>query len=171
MTMDPCRRPLGRGELAYLADMGRQLHDLRERTGLSRAQFGAAAQLSRQHVARLERGERRTRYSTLGRISEVLAMANPELGPSEVILGRLVTAAGPTLATESEYAARVAKRRKSRVARRAHRKQVAAEWVEVLTTRRSAASRHALSLGIAKAAKAGDVTLVRQLLEQMEGER
>ncbi len=75
--------------------------------------MAVAAQVSSRHLRRLERGERRTRPSTLERL--VGALASPgTLGSGEHLLRVLLQAASPALAPEGEHRQRVNNRRERR---------------------------------------------------------
>jgi len=111
-----CRRPIRAHERPHLLNIGRLLRTTREACGLSTAELGLYAELSRIQVWRIEQGQSRTRRSTLRRLAAGLAVANPSL-PFGRLLDDLVDAAGPALAEESSYAERKARRRAVRADR------------------------------------------------------
>ena len=112
------RRPLTDEEFPHLEALGAELRELRERASLSRSQLGWAATVSVTHLANLEGGHRRTRRSTLLRIAGVLVDHIPGyLGSPDDLADYLCAVAGPALAAESQYAARVDRRRGRRVTR------------------------------------------------------
>jgi transcriptional regulator with XRE-family HTH domain len=102
-------------EVPYLAQLGDHLRRLRLDAGLAQWAMADLAVLAPRHIRRLERGECRTRRSTLERIANALADVNPDLGPADQLIDRLVELAGPALAPESPYADRIARRRARRV--------------------------------------------------------
>src|SRR6266576_3057441 len=94
-------------ERPALRALGRRVAELRRAAGLSQAGLARCAELHRATVWRIERGERRTRRSTLERIVAALGE------PAEVV-DDLVAAAGDALAPESQHADRVDRRRARR---------------------------------------------------------
>jgi hypothetical protein len=98
-----------------LEALGDELKRLRLEARLAVWAMGDLAEMAPRHVRRLERGECRTRRSTLERIANALADVEPDLGPAEQLVERLVELAGPALAPESPYADRIARRRARRV--------------------------------------------------------
>lgn len=104
--------------MAYLQRLGFFLARLRGAAGLTQYELGRGTHISRQQVARIEAGTRRTRASTLRAMAEVLA-ATPwaNLGDPEELTEQLVDLAGPALAPESDYAEKIAAGRLRRVAR------------------------------------------------------
>jgi transcriptional regulator with XRE-family HTH domain len=119
------RRPIPPDQVAALVALGAELRILRENLGLSRRVLSAGAEVSEGHLARIEWGARRTRASTLRRITAALVAAAPELGGADELTDWLVEVAGPSLAPESPYAERIAKRR-ARRHRKADRLAIAA---------------------------------------------
>ena len=121
-----CRRPITADEVVGLEALGSELRRLRrEVAGISRARLGVLAEVSSRQLEQIERGIRRTRRSTLKRIARVLVEGRPDLhipGCSDLsdpvrIARHLAELAGPGLAPESIYRARVDKRRKARNAK------------------------------------------------------
>jgi transcriptional regulator with XRE-family HTH domain len=108
-------RPIEPGEVPYLTQLGDHLRRLRLDAGLTQWAMADLAALAPRHIRRLERGDSRTRRSTLERIADALADVDPDLGPAEQLLDRLVELAGPALAAESPYADRIARRRARRL--------------------------------------------------------
>jgi transcriptional regulator with XRE-family HTH domain len=105
-SSDRCRRPIEDAERAELEALGRALADERRLAGLSIRQLAAASLLSPAQLSRIERGLRRTRFSTLERIAD--ALDQPEL------LEEWTQLVGAGLAAESLYAERIARRRERR---------------------------------------------------------
>jgi len=113
-----CRRPINADEVAGLEALGGELRRLRrEVAGISRARLGVLAEVSSRQLEQIERGIRRTRRSTLERIAAALVKLKPDLGDAADLTERLAELAGPGLAPESIYRARVDKRRKARNAK------------------------------------------------------
>jgi transcriptional regulator with XRE-family HTH domain len=106
-----CRRPITPGEVGNLEALGARLRELRERAGLSRPALAEKAQLGKTQIELIERGGRRTRRSTLDRLAVALTIGNSN--PDE-LANELASLAGPALATESDHADRVARRRDRR---------------------------------------------------------
>jgi transcriptional regulator with XRE-family HTH domain len=100
------RRPIDDGEVDRLEALGSRLADLRRSAGLSQARLATRGELAPSTIERLEAGTRRTRRSTLERIARALELPDAA--------GELVDLAGPTLAPESAYADRIARRRERR---------------------------------------------------------
>ncbi len=99
--------------MAAARQLGQLLGQLRRASGLSQRETAVAAQVSTRHLRRLERGERRTRRSTLERLAGALA-GRGTLGSEEHLLRVLLQAADPALAPESEHRQRVERRRNRR---------------------------------------------------------
>lgn len=116
------RRPITDEERPHLAAMGRRLAELRRAACLTQAQLGAVAGVTDDTIGRIERGQRRTRRSTLGRIATGLAVPDPVATADE-----LAAVAGPGLAPESTYIDRLARRRAR------HEGRYLAEAVKALT--------------------------------------
>lgn len=76
------------------------------RAGLSQVRLATAAELASSTIERIESGARRTRRSTLERITA--ALERPK------VAAELAAFAGPALAPESEYAERIVRRRERR---------------------------------------------------------
>ena len=108
-------------EVPQLRQLGRELQAQREGARLTQSALAQRSGVSRRHLQRLERGDRRTRSSTLRRIAVAICGDTPSA--VEGSLGRLLDAAGPALADESEFQARV-ERRRSRRTRKPTRIQV-----------------------------------------------
>jgi transcriptional regulator with XRE-family HTH domain len=101
-------------EVPYLAQLGDHLRRLRLEAGLAQWAMADLAELAPRHIRRLERGECRTRRSTLERLANALVDVDPDLGPADQLLDELVELAGVALAGESAYPDRVARRRARR---------------------------------------------------------
>lgn len=117
------RRPIEDDERPHLLALGSALRSLRNHAGLSQ---DAVADLTGMHprsIERIESGHRRTRRSTLARILAVLISNDRGLGDVDQLLAGLIRRAGPALAPESAYQARIEARR----ARRERRKE--REWL------------------------------------------
>jgi transcriptional regulator with XRE-family HTH domain len=110
------RRPIRAEERPYLLAMGAALKAARLHAGLTTRAVAERSQLDVRHLHRLERGERRTRASTLHRLVAVLGL---DMAQRDVLLARLVAIAGPALAPESRFAWRVRGRRQRRARKRA----------------------------------------------------
>lgn len=96
--------------------LGGRLRAARRSAGLTQQRLAARAQLSERHLRRLERGDRRSRQSTLARLAEVVAAASDGRTAGDLLAG-WITVAGVSLAAESEHRERVERRRARRVAR------------------------------------------------------
>ncbi len=105
------RRPIEPGEVSHLERIADELRSLRNAAALSRPELAALASVSAETIKGIELTKARTRRSTLDRLSQALAHAQPQLGLGETVLARLVRAAGPALAPESKYSDRVESRR------------------------------------------------------------
>ena len=125
-----CRSPIEVWERSHLESLGPRIRALRQDAGLSQATLGAATELSRTSIERVELGLRRTRRSTLERIVAVLVAEPARQGA----LDELLALAGPAIAEESKFAARVARRR-ARRARRQRAHSHASSWDPLLTDR------------------------------------
>jgi transcriptional regulator with XRE-family HTH domain len=136
---DPGRRPIEPWEVAGLEALGSALRSLRLEAGLTRMSLGVASELSYAQVTRIESGTRRTRRSTLLRLSRALCAAVPELGDPEPLVDELVATAGDSLAPESPYQDRIARRRERRKRRTAREIESYARQFEVLPLSRSGA--------------------------------
>ncbi len=124
-TRRQCRRPIAAYEVAYLQQLGFVLARLRQAAFLSQTELARGAQVSRQTVARVEAGTRRTRASTLRAMAEVLAATRwVDLGYPEELTAELVRLAGPALAPESLHAEGVKANRARRAARWERRARV-----------------------------------------------
>jgi hypothetical protein len=121
--------------------MGAMLRLAIRSAGLPLAELGERAQVSDDTLRALGAGRRRTRRSTLGRICFALAKARPELGDPKRLADELAAAAGPALAPESPYAARIARRRERRFRRRARERELARERAE-RAVRQAERARH-----------------------------
>jgi hypothetical protein len=126
-----CRRPIADHEIPGLEALGGALRDIREALCASRTTLGQLASVSIYQLQMIELGARRTRRSTLERISAALVQLGPELEVSaEELTERLCQLAGEGLAPESPYRDRIERRRERRPrlsARRQRRAQEAAE--------------------------------------------
>jgi hypothetical protein len=108
-----------------LETMGDELRRLRSNVaGLSRPALSIRAQISVRQIEQIERAIRRTRRSTLDRITAALVIENPEMGDSSALVENLVELAGIGLAPESDYRDRIERRRKRRWSRRRGRQIV-----------------------------------------------
>lgn len=108
------QRPIRPEEIPHLEGLGSRLRGLRRAVGFSQAELARRAELSPWMVRALERGARRTRRSTLERVAQALASAPQPPAPAPDVAGELVALAGPALAPESPYRARVERRRARR---------------------------------------------------------
>jgi hypothetical protein len=108
------RRPIQDWEVEYLEQLGRELRRLREHTTLSIVDYAWECEISVPHVRRLELGLRRTRPSTLRRIATVIEAECPDEGTADEILARLLRLGGGAIAEESQYEARLDRRRARR---------------------------------------------------------
>lgn len=107
-----CRRPIEDHEVDYLLDLGAEIRTLREEAGLSRRELAWGAFVHESTIARIERGERRTRRSRLEDIVRVFAQKyGYDDDTAAALVEYLVEVAGPALAPESEYAQRIVRRR------------------------------------------------------------
>ncbi len=106
-----CRRPIKPEEVPDLERLGKLLRDFRHAAGLTQLEVQWLSRTSRVQIARIEAGTRRTRASTLHRIAAALALVDPSLGRAETLSTRLRKAAGQAIAPESQYRARVDRRR------------------------------------------------------------
>lgn len=105
------RKPIRTWEIQHLENLAAELRALRQAAGLNRPALAALSDVASETIKGIEFGKARTRWSTLDRISQALAHAQPQLGSSEAVLTQLVRAAGPALAPESKYSGRVESRR------------------------------------------------------------
>lgn len=105
------RRPVTPDEVPHLVAVGELLRGLRLEASLTQAEVAARASMRPQSVSGIERGEWRTRRSTLERM--VCALVDDD-DRAEVLVEELVAAAGPALAPESRYAERAERRRRRR---------------------------------------------------------
>lgn len=117
---DSGRRPLQDWERPHLRRLGAELRLLRVEARMTQAGLAVAAGIAERSLRRIEHGERRTRRSTIERLSDALANAWG-VGLREHPLHRLLVAAGPVLAAESPFAERVAARRARRRRQQAKR--------------------------------------------------
>ncbi len=108
------RRPIAPDEVQHLERLASELRSQRTAAGLSRPELAALSSTSAETIKGIELMKARTRRSTLDRLSQALAIAQPQLGVAEVLLARLVAAAGTALAPESKYSDRVEARRERR---------------------------------------------------------
>lgn len=144
-TVATVRLPLQPHDVGPALALGRMIRSRRLAAGLTIAQAADAAELSARHWRRLEAGERRTRSSTLDRIAHAIGADPVELAAT----------AGPALADESPYAARIAARR----ARRTRKRRWALEARERDEARRQAAVE-AMDLKAATAAREAATALL-----------
>jgi transcriptional regulator with XRE-family HTH domain len=113
------RRPItDPGEIACLERLGRELARLRRAAALSIRDLAWCCEMHPRSISRLESGSRRTRRSTLERICDVYVSEDESLGPLDVLVDRLCALAGPGLAPESPWQARIERRRRRRSRRR-----------------------------------------------------
>ncbi len=113
----PCRRPIADAEVQNLQALGAALRAARRSAGLTQAVVARRALIGERHLRDLETGRRRTRRSTLDRLSVALVSKSPAGMPAFQILMILLQAAGSNLAAESPHAARVDRRRARRTRR------------------------------------------------------
>jgi len=109
------RRPIEPAELPDLRRLGERIREARTAAGLSIAECARRARISGPHLSRLERGDRRTRRSTLERLATALWMTEPYGTQQPAILAGLHDAAGVALAPESSFQKRVERRWRRRV--------------------------------------------------------
>jgi transcriptional regulator with XRE-family HTH domain len=107
-------RPIEDAEIPYVEAVGECVKHARLSQVITQAELGKAAQVSTSTIQRIEAGTRRTRRSTLDRIS--LAVGDPAL------TDELVGLAGAALAPESPYAERIARRRSRRIEKKRRRR-------------------------------------------------
>jgi transcriptional regulator with XRE-family HTH domain len=107
------RRPIEVWEREHLARLGTTLKAARLQGGLTVQELAHRADLSARHLHRLERGERRTRSSTLHRLAHVLSP-----GDSDRLVEDWLAIVGMAVAPESRFAARVVRRRQRRIKRK-----------------------------------------------------
>ena len=106
---------------------------------MSRQALADGAQVALSTISRVERGVRRTRRSTLCRIAAALAAEDPLLGDADAVVAELTALAESSLAAESDYEERVARRRE----RRTRRREIQAHWAAVRKERDAAWAEHA----------------------------
>lgn len=109
----PCRRPILADEREAWQTFGGLLATLRQRAGISQRQLALASGISKQHMQRIEWGQRRTRLSRLVQIVDFLAPFMPDADPgdddtydayADRVINALLDVSGVTLAPESAYA-------------------------------------------------------------------
>ncbi len=108
------RRPIESSEVPHLERLGGLLKGLRKAAGMTQRDLARNAELSSWMLGQIERGTRRTRRSTLGRIARAIVGAHPNASTEGELTEQLVEAAGEALAPESSYRDRVDRRRKKR---------------------------------------------------------
>ncbi len=113
----PCRRPIADAEVQNLQALGAALRAARRSAGLTQTVVARRALIGERHLRDLETGRRRTRRSTLDRLSAALVSESPAGMAALRILMVLLQAAGSNLAAESPHAARVDRRRARRTRR------------------------------------------------------
>jgi transcriptional regulator with XRE-family HTH domain len=96
-------------------ELGAMIRARRIAINMSQVDLANQAGIGTRHLRRLEYGERRTRGSTLVRIASALAT---DQGAAEACLSELLRAAGPSIAPESDFIARVERRRPRRLRHR-----------------------------------------------------
>jgi transcriptional regulator with XRE-family HTH domain len=116
------RYPIPDEQVPHLLALGKEVRRLREVAGMSRRTVAERALCRPATLSRIERGTRRTRRSTLQRL---LAAMVDEDDVAE-LLEELCQIAGPGLAPESPYAARLDRRRLRRARLKAKRDRYAA---------------------------------------------
>ncbi len=162
-----CRRPITFEERPHLVALGHRLAEARKRAGLQQTKVAAAAGITASTLWRIEHAYRRTRVTTLGRLSAAIADVDPT-ADRERLLAELVTAAGPALASESDYPERVARRRERRgrkVTNRAVAADLAAEQARARDAKQQAGrERRALVAAIAAAGLPDDFGSVAETL-------
>lgn len=120
-----CRRPIGEDERDGWQTFGGLLAGVRVKAGVSQRQLALVAGVGVRHMQRIEYGERRTRLSTLLRMTDFLARFLEHRGldveeHSDRIISALLEVSGVTLAPESEHQDRAEVQRRQRArARRA----------------------------------------------------
>ncbi|MGE5764121.1 MAG: helix-turn-helix domain-containing protein [Mycobacterium leprae] len=108
MTTRVCWRPIGEEEKSHLGALGRFLRATRHDAALTQAALARTAQIGERHVRDLERGTRRTRESTLGRLAAALTPSDAPPGTVDTLTAHMVAIAGPALAPESAFVERSA---------------------------------------------------------------
>jgi transcriptional regulator with XRE-family HTH domain len=163
VSMDPrareraeCRRPIADTEVPFLEALGRRLVELRRAAGFTRWDLAQRSKVSESTVARIERGTRRTRRSTLERIAGALGM--PER------CGEFAALAGPALAPESVYADRVTRRRERRWRRARHQAEQPKPRQGVKDGRQEVDLLVAASNALQRAKTLEEISAARQLL-------
>ncbi len=121
MTGDCGRRPIEEWEVPWLIQLGARLRGFRTEANLTQAVLGARTGLAERSLRRIEQGHRRTRSSTLQRLAEELTRYTARSGTADEVMVRLLEAAGPALADESEYRSRIEARRRRRVVKQGRR--------------------------------------------------
>lgn len=109
---DPCRRRIEDWETPLLLALGAELRAMRLQAHLTQWELAGRAELRARSLGRIERGERRTRLSTLARIAQGLEPDDPEA--AQALLRALLDRAGPALAAEGPHRERVDARRARR---------------------------------------------------------
>ena len=123
------RNPIKAHELSDATRLGSLLRSLRIEARYTAIDFATRAQISRQHLRRIERALRHTRASTLMRCADVLSR---RLRPTTAELtARLIEAAGIALAPEAtpEHRVNIERRRKDRTAKKEKQAEIHA-WVQ-----------------------------------------
>ncbi len=135
-TRAQSQRPISREEVPHLLKLGRKVRSLRRSVLMTQDQLGRGAKISRQQVARIEAGTRRTRESTLRALAEVLTGSRWfDLGCPEELTAELVRLAGPALAPESAYADKINERRQRRAERWDREERLQALLQEIMAKR------------------------------------
>jgi hypothetical protein len=99
---------------------------LRRMSGLTWREVSDGSQISPGLLQALSAGNKRTRRSTLARFAKVVVEANPGLGDVDVLVDDLCETAGPALAAETDYPAKVDRRWARKERRQTRRAKVAA---------------------------------------------
>lgn len=108
------RRPIDPSEYPHLEKFGQALRELRKRAGLTQEQLAFSAELTPAQVGRLERGERRTRETTISRIVLALVRADRSLGDPDDVISDLAALLGPAMAPPTRGERRERRRRDQR---------------------------------------------------------
>ena len=141
--MSECRRPIGDDEREGWQTFGGLLAGVRVRAGVSQRQLALAAGVGVRHLQRIEYGKRRTKLSTLLRMTDFLArfIEHDEADHeehSDRIIGALLEVSGVMLAPESEHQDRAEVQRRQRArARLAWLEQTGPDWRKVKQRRAS----------------------------------
>ena len=79
------RRPITDEETPHLAALGARVRELRTAAGLTQSTAGTLAALTADHIGAIERGQRRTRATTLARIVAACGAEDPAATLAELV--------------------------------------------------------------------------------------